>query len=107
MRLRLPSARAFLLDSERAELEASEAAGDAPQDAAVAATDAATDRADTAAAPAHDSVPASGDPRGAQADARTQGPAYSPADGPARIALAARTPDVLPGQPAATDSSST
>jgi Protein of unknown function (DUF3306) len=111
LRMRLPSARAFLLDSERAALEAAEAPGDTPE-ASVAAAGAEGDLVDSLCASGEDRGFVMNDPSvepTSELDATSHAApadATSPVD-PARAAEVSTAPAVPPGKATASDPSST
>jgi len=110
LRMRLPSARAFLLDSERAALEAAEAAGDPPKNS-VAASGKAGELVESPNSGGEDSDLAIHDPGSeppaelAAAPHAALADAASPID-PANAAVASPAPAIVPGKATASDSSS-
>jgi uncharacterized protein DUF3306 len=82
LRVRLPSARSFLSDSERAELEAAEAQADAASDVTETAV---TDPAPIGNAGAASGVEKQGDAEDAAVAASTSGPSATAAAAPANI----------------------
>ena len=107
LRLRLPSARAFLLDSERAALEAAEAssgaAGDRPE-ASVAAAGKESDRVESPDTAGEDRVFAINDPSAAPEAATAD--ATSPVD-PTNAPVLSPANAIPPGKAPASDPSST
>ena len=113
LRMRLPSARAFLLDSELAALEATEAAGDATGDAPEALAAAAGQDSDPAASAAdgeaHGLVAEDTSERANSAltSALNAAPADAPAaDDPAKVVDMSSSPALPPYKAAAPDPSS-